>query len=166
LTLLYPQTAGAAGGDGGQALLSGIGISIIAATVLAYLGNLTKQPLLLAYIAAGAAIGPHFGLGLVQSQAEIRILAEIGLILLLFMIGLELDLRKLKASGKALIMTGVFQFLLCAAMGLGFFCTGRGPTMCCCPTPWRPLNCSPRWNICCGKKAPASGKRKWRDWGG
>ncbi len=121
LALLYPQTAGAAGGDGGQALLSGIGISIIAATVLAYLGNLTKQPLLLAYIAAGAAIGPHFGLGLVQSQGDIRIIAEIGLILLLFMIGLELDLRKLKASGKALIMTGVLQFLLCAGMGLGFF---------------------------------------------
>ena len=37
------------------------------------------------------------------------------------MIGLELDLKKLKESGKSLITTGILQFILCAAMGLGFF---------------------------------------------
>lgn len=110
-----------AGGDGGHALLSGIGISILAATILAYLSNLLKQPLLLAYIAAGAAIGPQFGLGLVRSKEDISIIAEIGLILLLFMIGLELDLKKIKESGKSLIVTGVFQFVFCLLMGLGFF---------------------------------------------
>ncbi len=118
--LLAPGVAWASG-QGGQALLSGIGISIIAACVLAYLANLVKQPLLLAYIAAGAAIGPQFGLGLVRSKEDINIIAEIGLILLLFMIGLELDLKKLKESGKSLILTGTFQFVLCVLMGLGFF---------------------------------------------
>jgi Kef-type K+ transport system membrane component KefB len=118
--LLTPGVAWASG-QGGQALLSGIGISIIAACILAYLANLVKQPLLLAYIAAGAAIGPQFGLGLVRSKEDINIIAEIGLILLLFMIGLELDLKKLKESGKSLILTGTFQFVLCVLMGLGFF---------------------------------------------
>ncbi|MFZ5450165.1 MAG: cation:proton antiporter [Thermodesulfobacteriota bacterium] len=119
--LLMPELAWAGGNDPGHALFSAIGISIIAATVLAYLAYLLKQPLLLAYIAAGAAIGPQFGFGWVQSKEDIRIIAEIGLILLLFMIGLELDLKKLKESGKSLITTGISQFILCAAMGLGFF---------------------------------------------
>jgi Kef-type K+ transport system membrane component KefB len=119
--LLIPEVAWASSKSDGHSLITGIGISIIAATVLAYLAHLLKQPLLLAYIATGAAIGPRFGFGWVQSQADIRVIAEIGLILLLFMIGLELDLKKLLKSGKSLITTGVLQFILCAAMGLGFF---------------------------------------------
>ncbi|MFZ5450578.1 MAG: cation:proton antiporter [Thermodesulfobacteriota bacterium] len=121
LLLSAPGIAWAGSGEGGHHLLFGIGVSIIAATILAYLGNLLKQPLLLAYIAAGAAIGPQFGLGLVRSKEDITIIAEIGLILLLFMIGLELDLKKIKDAGKSLIITGTFQFVLCALMGLGFF---------------------------------------------
>ncbi|MEJ2672413.1 MAG: cation:proton antiporter [Deltaproteobacteria bacterium] len=120
LLLLRPEAAWASNG-GGHGLLSAIGISILAATVLGYLAYLFKQPLLLAYIAAGVVIGPEFGLGLVHSKEDIRIIAEIGLILLLFMIGLELNLKKLKEAGKSLITTGISQFILCAAMGLGFF---------------------------------------------
>jgi Kef-type K+ transport system membrane component KefB len=119
--LLTPDLAWASSSGGGHGLVGAIGVSILAATVLAYLAFLTKQPLLLAYIAAGAVIGPGFGFGWVQSQADIKIIAEIGLILLLFMIGLELDLKKLKAAGKSLITTGISQFILCAAMGFGFF---------------------------------------------
>jgi Kef-type K+ transport system membrane component KefB/voltage-gated potassium channel Kch len=119
--LLGPEAAWAGNDGGGHGLLSAIGISVIAATVLAYLAYLFKQPLLLAYLAAGAAIGPRFGFGLVHSKDDISIITEIGLILLLFMIGLELNLKKLKESGKSLITTGVFQFILCAAMGFGFF---------------------------------------------
>ena len=120
LLLAAPESAWAAVGEGGH-LISAIGISILAATILAYLGHLFKQPLLLAYIAAGAAIGPQFGFGLVRRMDDIVTIAEIGLILLLFMIGLELDLKKIKEAGKSLVVTGVFQFVLCALMGLGFF---------------------------------------------
>jgi len=119
--LSSPAAAWASGNSGGNGLISAIGISIMAATALAFLAYLTKQPLLLAYLAAGAAIGPQFGFGLVSSQENIKIITEIGLILLLFMIGLELNLNKLKESGKSLIATGILQFLLCAAMGFGFF---------------------------------------------
>jgi Kef-type K+ transport system membrane component KefB len=118
--LFAPEVAWASDGAG-HGLLGAIGISILAATVLGYVAYLLKQPLLLAYIAAGAAIGPEFGFGWVHNKDDIRIIAEIGLILLLFMIGLELDLKKLKESGKSLITTGIAQFILCAAMGLGFF---------------------------------------------
>jgi Kef-type K+ transport system membrane component KefB/voltage-gated potassium channel Kch len=120
VVLLTPDLAWAAGGKGGH-LISAIGVSILAATILAYLGHLLKQPLLLAYIAAGAFIGPQFGLGLVKSHEDIIVIAEMGLILLLFMIGLELDLKKIRDAGKSLVITGAFQFVLCALMGLGFF---------------------------------------------
>ncbi len=123
--LLTPDLSWASGNGEGlassHALLTSISVSIIAATVLAYLANLIKQPLLLAYIAAGAAIGPQFGLGLVRSQANISIISEMWLILLLFMIGLELNLKKIKESGKSLILTGILQFVICVALGLGFF---------------------------------------------
>jgi Kef-type K+ transport system membrane component KefB/Trk K+ transport system NAD-binding subunit len=120
IVLLAPETAWASEG-GGHGLLGAIGISILAATVLGYLAYLLKQPLLLAYIAAGAVIGPQFGFGWVHNKGDIRVIAEIGLILLLFMIGLELDLKKLRDAGKSLITTGITQFILCAALGLGFF---------------------------------------------
>ena len=76
------------------------------------MGNILKQPLLLAYIAAGIIIGPKIGLELVTSEADIDVISEIGLILLLFMIGLEIDVKKLKESGKSLITTGILQFIL------------------------------------------------------
>jgi Kef-type K+ transport system membrane component KefB len=120
LYLLAPETV-RAGTEAESAFLSSVSISILAATVCAYAATLIKQPLILAYIAAGMVIGPEIGFAWVQSKSDIQIIAEIGLILLLFMIGLELDLRKLKESGKSLIITGIFQFILCALMGLGFF---------------------------------------------
>lgn len=124
-TFFIPDLTSANGGGGAfcgsHNLLTSIGISIIAATLLAYLANMLKQPMLLAIIAAGAAIGPQFGLGLVHSKDDISIISEMGLILLLFMIGLELDLKKIREAGKSLIVTGILQFVLCVAMGLVFF---------------------------------------------
>ncbi|MDH5680984.1 MAG: cation:proton antiporter, partial [Spirochaetota bacterium] len=87
---------------------------------LAYIANLLKQPLLLAYIAAGYLIGPE-GFKLIASEKDIKVISEIGLILLLFMIGLEIDIKKLKESGKSLVTTGVLQFILSVSMGFGFF---------------------------------------------
>lgn len=120
LTLVHPTLLWADEGQTGHTLLSGISISILAATLLAYLGTLIRQPLILAYIAAGVAIGPNIGFGFVKSKGDIDTIAEIGLILLLFMIGLELDLKKIKESGRSMVITGVCQFILCAALGLGF----------------------------------------------
>jgi Kef-type K+ transport system membrane component KefB/CheY-like chemotaxis protein len=118
---LLPETVVAAENGHDSALLSSMSISILTATLFGFVFTLLKQPLILAYIAAGIAIGPRIGFGLVRSKSDIEIIAEIGLILLLFMIGLELDLKKVKESGKSLILTGVSQFILCVAMGLGFF---------------------------------------------
>ncbi|MEJ2070654.1 MAG: cation:proton antiporter, partial [Syntrophobacterales bacterium] len=116
---LVPESVWAA--ENHTAFLSSMSISILAAMVFAYFATLIKQPLILSYILAGMVIGPQIGFAWVQNKSDILTIAEIGLILLLFMIGLELDLRKLKESGKSLIVTGVFQFIICALLGLGFF---------------------------------------------
>lgn len=102
-------------------LLIHIGITILAAALFAYLGNLLRQPLILAYLAAGVVLGPNVGFGIIKSEKDISTISEIGLILLLFMIGMEIDLKKIKASGKSLLITGATQFFICAVLGFGFF---------------------------------------------
>lgn len=118
ISALY--SSGGSGDDHGNVVRS-VGIAILAATVMAYIGHKLKQPLLLAYIAAGVVIGPGVGLSLVSSIDDIETISHFGLILLLFLIGLEIDVKKLKESGKSLIFTGLTQFPLTVAMGLGFF---------------------------------------------
>jgi Kef-type K+ transport system membrane component KefB len=101
-------------------LLANIGLAFTTATVFAFLAKALKQPLLLAYLAAGVVIGPDIGFGWIKDKEAIEIISETGLILLLFIIGLEIDLKKLLGAGRPIIVTGVTQFLLCAAMGVAF----------------------------------------------
>lgn len=102
-------------------LLANIGLAIVTATAFALLAKALKQPLLLAYLAAGLVLGPRIGFGLIQDEASITLISEIGLILLLFIIGLEIDLKKLLSAGKTLIISGISQFLICVVLGIGFF---------------------------------------------
>jgi Kef-type K+ transport system membrane component KefB len=101
-------------------LLSTIGICIAAAALLALVGWRLHQPLILAYLITGVAIGP-VGLRLVGDPASISTVAEIGLILLLFIIGLEIDLKKLATAGAPVLLTGGLQVPICVALGFGFF---------------------------------------------
>jgi Kef-type K+ transport system membrane component KefB len=101
-------------------LLSSIGICVSAAALLAVVGWRLRQPLILAYLLTGVVIGPH-GLKWVPNQASISTVAEIGLILLLFVIGLEIDLKKLASAGAPVLLTGALQVPICIALGLGFF---------------------------------------------
>lgn len=101
-------------------LLSSIGICVSAAALLAVVGWRLRQPLILAYLLTGVIIGPN-GLKWVPNQESISTVAEIGLILLLFVIGLEIDLKKLASAGAPVLLTGALQVPICIALGLGFF---------------------------------------------
>ncbi|MEP7323113.1 MAG: cation:proton antiporter [Saprospiraceae bacterium] len=109
--------------DGGEhgSLITSIGIAILAATFVAYLGHAVKQPLLLCYLVAGIIIGPNIGFGFIKNVHDIETISHFGLILLLFLIGLEIDINKLKASGKSLVISGISQFPITAVIGIGFF---------------------------------------------
>ncbi len=102
-------------------LLSSIGICVGAAALIAAVTWRFKQPLIIAYLATGVIIGPHIGLRWITNDESIRTVAEIGLILLLFVIGLEIDLRKMASGGAAVLLTGALQVPICIALGLGFF---------------------------------------------
>jgi Kef-type K+ transport system membrane component KefB len=101
-----------------QNILFDIGLAIFAATVLAYLARLLRQPLLLAYIGAGVIIGPA-ALGLIHSDEAIAEIAELGLAFLMFIVGLEIDLKKLVSSGRVGALVGAIQVVLCAVIALG-----------------------------------------------
>lgn len=101
--------------------LEDIGISIIAATIIGVIALKLKQPIILGYMLAGAVIGPEIGLKLVADPENIEVISEIGLILLLFIIGLEMDIKKVLSSGKQLLLAGIGQFILCVLLGLGLF---------------------------------------------
>lgn len=89
-------------------IISDIAWCIIAAWIVGVVCQVARQPLLIAYLVAGFAIGPH-GLGWVESEESIQTMSEIGLVLLLFMIGLEMDLKKMLGSGRAILLTAVVQ---------------------------------------------------------
>jgi len=80
------------------------------AWVLAIVAQLLRQPLILAYLVAGFAVGPN-AIGFVADQESIQTISELGLILLLFMIGLEIDLKKMLGAGKAITVTSGLQIL-------------------------------------------------------
>src|SRR3984957_13497940 len=101
-------------------LVTDIAICIIAAWIVAVLSQVARQPLLLAYLVAGFAIGPH-GLKWVTNAQDIQTISEIGLSLLLFMIGLEIDLKKMLSAGKVITLTAAAQILGCVLLGLAFF---------------------------------------------
>ena len=102
-------------------LLHDIGLSVLAATILGLIAHWLRQPIILGYLLAGALVGPNVGFKLVHGEASIEIISEIGLILLLFIIGLEMNLKALLASGKQLLISGFGQFLICAALGVALF---------------------------------------------
>jgi Kef-type K+ transport system membrane component KefB len=102
-------------------LLRDIALGIVFAAMAAHVARLIRQPLILGYIAGGVLLGPRVGLGLVTSTDSIDLISEIGLIFLLFIIGLEIDLRELQRLGRAVLTLGVGQFVINALLGLAFF---------------------------------------------
>nr|MQY55310.1 sodium:proton exchanger [Dehalococcoidia bacterium] len=74
-------------------------------------------PVILGYLVGGIAVGPY-GFGLVGDVEQIRTLAEIGVVLLLFTLGLEFSLKTLRQMGKVAIVGGGAQILLTTALGL------------------------------------------------
>jgi Kef-type K+ transport system membrane component KefB/Trk K+ transport system NAD-binding subunit len=97
-------------------LVTDIAICIIAAWVVAVASQVARQPLLLAYLVAGFAVGPH-GFAWVKDEHSIATISEIGLSLLLFMIGLEIDLKKMLSAGRVITLTAAAQILGCVLIG-------------------------------------------------
>lgn len=87
------------------------------ATLLSMVGQKLRQPLIIMFLATGILAGPAV-LGIIASHEQIALLANMGIALLLFIVGLKLDLHLIRTTGPVALATGVGQILFTSAIGL------------------------------------------------
>ena len=88
--------------------ITALAIVALAALMCGIIMRRLHQPAVLGYIVAGALLGPS-GLELVSNRAGIQLLAELGVLMLLFIIGMELSLQGLRAVWKVALVTTLAQ---------------------------------------------------------
>jgi Kef-type K+ transport system membrane component KefB len=91
-------------------------IILALAALLGVIGQFLRQPLIVMFIALGILVGPC-ALDIVKSKDNIHLLAEIGISILLFIVGLKLDLRIIQSVGKIALMTGLGQVVFTSLFG-------------------------------------------------
>ncbi len=102
------------------ALIHDLGYILIVAAVVTLVFRRFGQPVILGYLIAGILVGPHMPwIPAVQDKESLEAWAEIGVIILLFGLGLEFSFRKLASIGRVAIITGLFEVLL--MLGVGYF---------------------------------------------
>lgn len=89
---------------------------IALAAVIGFLGLLLRQPMIVSFIAVGVLAGPS-ALGIVQSHEHIELLAELGIAILLFLVGLKLDLKLIRTLGPVALATGLGQVTFTSVIG-------------------------------------------------
>ena len=98
---------------------------LVMAAAVGFVGLLLRQPLIVSFIAVGILAGPSV-LDIARSDEQIDLLAELGIAVLLFLVGLKLDLNLVRTLGPVALLTGlgqvlfttVFGFLIAQALGL------------------------------------------------
>ncbi|MFD2035344.1 cation:proton antiporter [Belliella marina] len=91
-------------------------IILTLAAILGGVGQVLKQPLIVMFIALGILVGSSV-LGVVQSKENIQLLAEVGIAILLFIVGLKLDFRLIKSIGIIALTTGLGQVVFTSLIG-------------------------------------------------
>ncbi len=104
-------------------LLFDVAIILAAAFPLLYLGKRFRVPEVIAYLVTGIVIGPH-ALGWIRDTRQVEVIAELGVALILFFIGLHLPFDKLRTLGKTTLVSGSLQMgltvLLVVLVGMPF----------------------------------------------
>lgn len=94
-----------------------IAIVLVAALFGGLIAHRLGQPFILGYILVGIAIGPY-GLGVVKDLVLIENLATIGVVLLMFTVGLEVSFAQLRAVGRIGVWGGIIQIFFTIALGM------------------------------------------------
>jgi len=102
--------------------LRSLTVVLAVAAVTTVLFQRLRQPVVLGYLIAGLIVGPHVPIPLVADPAVVQTLSELGVILLMFSLGLEFRLRKLMAVGPTAGLTALLQSSLMVWLG---FTIGR-----------------------------------------
>ncbi|QZT63431.1 cation:proton antiporter [Mycolicibacterium austroafricanum] len=94
-----------------------IAIILALATAAGVVATRLRQPLIVAFIMVGVAVGP-VGAGWVSADSTMELLARLGLAVLLFLVGLRLDLHMIRNTGPVAVITGLGQVVVTFALGL------------------------------------------------
>ncbi len=86
------------------------------AAVVGGLATLLRQPLIVAYILVGIIVGPALA-GFVTATDQVELLAKVGIAILLFLVGLKLDLHLIRSMGKVSLLTGLGQVIFTSVIG-------------------------------------------------
>src|SRR6266498_5871284 len=101
-----------------------IGVVLLAAALAAALSRRLGLPAVLGYLAVGLLVGP-FTPGYVADRHQIEVLADIGVFLLLFEVGIELDLRALRREPRGILLAVPLQIAIGTLAGaLAFMSLG------------------------------------------
>lgn len=101
--------------ESGSEFLQSLAVIVLAAFAFAYAGGLLRVPSIVAYLAAGLAIGPLLGLSM--QNHSVSLISEMGIALMLFLVGLEMSIDKIRDIGAVALVAGIGQVLFTAAGG-------------------------------------------------
>jgi len=91
-------------------------VLLLLAAVIGAIGVRLRQPLIVAFIAVGILVGPSV-LGWVSANDQVDLLAKLGIALLLFVVGLKLDLHIIRSMGPVALATGLGQVFFTSVVG-------------------------------------------------
>jgi len=99
-----------------QSAFGEIATLLVLAAVVGFIGIVLRQPLIVSFIAVGLIAGPS-ALDLVRSDAQINLLSELGIAVLLFLVGIKLDTKLIRSLGAVSLMTGLGQVAFTSILG-------------------------------------------------
>jgi Kef-type K+ transport system membrane component KefB len=91
-------------------------VLLLMAAIIGAIGVRLRQPLIVAFIAVGILVGPS-ALGWVSANDQVDLLAKLGIALLLFVVGLKLDLHIIRTMGPVALATGLGQVIFTSVVG-------------------------------------------------
>ncbi len=93
-----------------------IALILVVSTIAGAIGLRLRQPVIIAYIVVGIVVGPSV-LGLVSAHSQIDLLSQVGIAVLLFLVGLKLDLTQVRQLGPVALATGLGQLAFTISIG-------------------------------------------------
>lgn len=99
-----------------QSSFTEVAVLLVLAAIMGFIGLLLRQPLIVSFIAVGLISGPSV-LDIVQSKDQIELLSELGIAVLLFLVGIKLDVKLIRSIGGVSVMTGLGQVAFTSIIG-------------------------------------------------
>lgn len=99
-----------------QSTFTEIAALLVLVAVIGFIGLLLRQPLIVSFIAVGLISGPSV-LDIVHSKDQIKLLSELGIAVLLFLVGIKLDVKLIKSIGVVSVLTGLGQVAFTSILG-------------------------------------------------